>query len=275
MENNVTLEPVTEPETESEGVPAAISSEDAVFIAMEMGKRILTCGGEVHRAEETIRRICTAYGAHTVDVDAILSMIILTADFGNGDLTSFRRVSDVGGNNLGRLAKLNALSRRICATKPIKDEFLALLDEAEKSSSISVIMKLLGAALISFGFAWYFGGSLLDGALSALIAIPMWLVLNLLSRSNMNAIVAKFIVCFMGGVGALLIGRTGIVCNVNMIIIGDIMNVVPGVVLTNSLRDLFGGDIMSGLFRLCTALLDAVAIACGYAVAILIFGGAV
>ena len=91
----------------------------------------------------------------------------------------------------------------------------------------------------------------------------------------MNAIVAKFAVCFMGGVCALLIGRTGIGCNVDMVIIGDIMNVVPGVVLTNSLRDLFGGDIMSGLFRLCTALLDAVAIACGYAVAILIFGGAV
>ena len=273
MENNVTLEPVTEPETEE--VSAAIPHEDAVFIAMEMGKRILTCGGEVHRAEETISRICTAYGARTVDVDAILSMIILTADFGNGDLTSFRRVSEVGVNNLGRLAKLNALSRRICATRPSMDEFLVLLDEAEKSSNISVIMQLVGAALIAFGFAWYFGGTPLDGTLSALIAIPMWFVLNSLGKSKMNKIVAKFIVCFLGGVGALLIGRTGINCNVNMVIIGDIMNVVPGVVLTNSLRDLFGGDIRSGLFRLCTALLDAVAIACGYAVAILVFGGTV
>lgn len=271
----MTLDDIIDNAAENTAAETVISSDDAVFIAIEMGKRILTCGGEVHRAEETISRICTAYGAVTVDVDAILSMIILTADFGNGDMTSFRRVSDVGVNNLGRLAKLNALSRRICAVKPSKEEFLTLLDEAERSSSIGAVKKLIGAALISFGFAWYFGGSLLDAALSALIAVPMWLVLNLLSRSNMNAIVAKFAVCFMGGVGALLIGRTGINCNLNMIMIGDIMNVVPGVVLTNSLRDLFGGDIMSGLFRLCTALLDAVAIACGYAVAILVFGGAV
>ena len=267
MEKEITLEARAETEV-------AVTNDDAVFIAIEMGKRILMCGGEVHRAEETISRICTAYGAVTVDVDAILSMIILTADFGDGDMTSFRRVPNVGANNLGRLAKLNALSRRICATKPSKDEFFALLDEAERTSSVGVIKQIVGAALISLGFAWYFGGSLLDAALSALIALPMWLVLTLLSRANMNAIVAKFIVCFMGGVGALLIGRTGINCNLNMIMIGDIMNVVPGVVLTNSLRDLFGGDIMSGLFRLCTALLDAVAIACGYAVAILIFGGA-
>ena len=275
MKKDMTLDDITDNAAENTAAETVISSDDAVFIAIEMGKRILTCGGEVHRAEETISRFCTAYGAVTVDVDAILSMIILTADFGNGDMTSFRRVSDVGVNNLGRLAKLNALSRRICAVKPSKEEFLTLLDEAERSSSIGAVKKLIGAALISFGFAWYFGGSLLDAALSALIAVPMWLVLNLLSRSNMNAIVAKFAVCFMGGVGALLIGRTGINCNLNMIMIGDIMNVVPGVVLTNSLRDLFGGDIMSGLFRLCTALLDAVAIACGYAVAILVFGGAV
>ena len=275
MEKDMTLDDITEVEAEKLAEEPVISSDDAVFIAIEMGKRILMCGGEVHRAEETISRICTAYGAVAVDVDAILSMIILTADFGNGDKTAFRRVSDVGVNNLGRLAKLNALSRRICAMKPSKEAFLALLDEAERSSSVGVIKQIVGAALISFGFAWYFGGSLVDGALSALIALPMWLVLSLLSGSKMNAIVAKFIVCFMGGVGALLIGRTGINCNVNMIIIGDIMNVVPGMVLTNSLRDLFGGDIMSGLFRLCTALLDAVAIACGYAVAILIFGGAV
>lgn len=267
------LDDVGEVEAEKEAV--AVSAQDAAFIAMEMGKRVLTCGGEVHRAEETIRRICTAYGAQTVNVDAILSMIILTVDFGDGEVTSFRRVSDVGANNLGRLAKLNALSRHICATKPRMDEFLALLDEAEKKSNISPAMLLIGAALISFGFAWYFGGSLLDALLSACIAIPMWLVLHFLGKLNMNAIVAKFAVCFMGGVCALLIGRTGIGCNVDMVIIGDIMNVVPGVVLTNSLRDLFGGDIMSGLFRLCTALLDAVAIACGYAVAILIFGGAV
>ena len=60
-----------------------------------------------------------------------------------------------------------------------------------------------------------------------------------------------------------------------MIMIGDIMNVIPGVLLTNSFRDLFSGDIMSGFFRMCTAVLDAAAIACGYAVAILFFGGAV
>ena len=150
MGKDMTLDDITDVEAEKTAAATVISSDDAVFIAMEMGKRILTCGGEVHRAEETIRRICTAYGAVTVDVNAILSMIILTADFENEEKTSFCRVS-IGVNNLGRLAKLNGLSRRICVMKPSKEEFLALLDEAERTSSVGVIKQIVGAALILAG----------------------------------------------------------------------------------------------------------------------------
>ena len=91
----------------------------------------------------------------------------------------------------------------------------------------------------------------------------------------MNAIVSKVLICFMAGVLALLAGKIVPWCDVGHIISGDIMLVVPGVMLANSFRDLLGGDLMSGVFRMCAALLDAVAIACGYAVAILLFGGVV
>ena len=57
--------------------------------------------------------------------------------------------------------------------------------------------------------------------------------------------------------------------------IGNIMNFIPGVAMTNSFRDLFGGEIMSGLFRLCSVIIDAIVIAAGYAVAILLLGGAI
>ncbi len=252
------------------GVPC----EDAVFIAIEMGENIIRCGGEIHRAEDTVIRICRAYGAVTVDVNAILSMIVMTADFGEESINSFRKVSEVGGNNLGRLSKLNDLSRRICRERPTKDEFLACIERIDKCTEVGMLRYLVGSILLSAGFALYFGGSWLDTLFAILIALPMCFLHRCLGKTKTNAIIAKFVVCFAGGVGAMLIGKTGLDCNVNTIMIADIMNVVPGMALTNSFRDLFGGDIMSGLFRLCMVLLDAVAIACGYAVAILIFGGA-
>ena len=249
--------------------------EDAVFIAMELGEMILRSGGEVSRAEDTVSRICTAYGAVTVDVTAILSVIVLTVDFGDVSLNSSRRLADIGGTNLGRLSKLNDLSRRICRRKPTKKTFLIELERINRESEVTWLKYLVGGVLSASGFAVFFGGSLVDALFAGIIAVPMCVLARKLGKTKINAIIAKVLVCFFGGFAAMLVGRCGVPCNVNMIMIGDIMNVVPGVLLANSFRDLFSGDIMSGFFRMCTALLDGVAIACGYAIAILMLGGAV
>lgn len=261
--------------SESGAVRREISRADTVYIAMELGERILQSGGEILRAEDTVSRICRAYGAVTVDVTVILSVIILTADFGGESINSSRRVHEISSNNLGRLARLNALSRRICRDLPTKAEFEEQLQEAEKASVIKPLRQLLGGILTAAGFAAFFGGGWIDSLFSAIIVLPMTVLGILLAKTRINNFIAKFLVCFVGGMGAVLISRLGIPCNADMIMIGDIMTVIPGVLLTNSFRDLFSGDVMSGFFRLCTAVLDAVTIACGYAVAILIIGGVV
>jgi uncharacterized membrane protein YjjP (DUF1212 family) len=51
---------------------------------------------------------------------------------------------------------------------------------------------------------------------------------------------------------------------VDKIIIGDIMLLIPGIALTNSIKDIFVGDTISGIMRLAESLLWAGAIACGF-----------
>ena len=254
-------------------VDKAVSYEDAVFIAVELGEHIMRSGGEISRAEDTVSRICKAYGAVTADVTAIMSVIVVTADFGGVSINTSRRITEIGSHNLGRLSRLNNLSRQICRELPSKEEVLKRLDHIDDESCVSWSVSLIGAILASAGFAVFFGGSWIDAIFSGLIAIPMAFILRWLSNTKMNNVIAKFIVCFIGGILAILVSKTGVTCNVDKIMIGNIMNVIPGVLLTNSFRDLFSGDIMSGFFRMCTAVLDAIAIAFGYAVAILAFGG--
>jgi uncharacterized membrane protein YjjP (DUF1212 family) len=259
---------------------------------MELGENILKCGGEVSRAEDSINRICRAYGAVNVDVSAILSVIVLTVDFGEGSVTSSRRIEEFGTSNLGRLSKLNALSRRVCSDTPTKEEFLKQMAYAIGSTQISMRRLIIGSILTSMGFAMFFSdfsvfsnginaqmvlSIIFDGVLSGIIALPLCLIAKFLSGTKINAIFAKFAVCFLGGIAALLLGMAGVPCRVDIIMIGNIMNFVSGVSMTNAFRDLFGGDIMSGVFRLCATLVDTVSIAAGYAVAILLFsslGGA-
>ena len=256
-----------------EGAKETVKFEDAVFIAVELGEHIMRSGGEISRAEDTVSRICKAYGAVSTDVTAIMSVIVVTADFGEVSINTSRRITEIGSHNLGRLSRLNDLSRRICRTRPSKAEFLEELDKITEISKVGVLVSCIGAALAAAGFAVFFGGKFLDALFSGVIAIPMTLVWRWLANTRINNIIAKFIVCFIGGILAVSVGRFDLGCNVDKIIIGDIMNVIPGVFLANSFRDLFSGDIMSGFFRMCAALIDGVAIAFGYAVAILALGG--
>ena len=259
--------------------------EDAVFIALELGERILKCGGEVIRAEDTVERICRAYGAVNVDVIAILSTIVLTAEFEGESITSTRRVYRFGTTNLGKLSRLNDLSRRICRERPTKKEVIDELNGIKKTAHVNMWRYVIGSMLTSFGFAVFFSDfsagittdilmtCIGDGFLSALIALPLAFIARHLYNTKTNSVIAKFLICFLGGVAAMLVGKVFLQCHVDKIMIGNIMNVIPGVAMTNAFRDMFSGDIMSGVFRLCGAIVDAVAIAAGYAVAILLLGG--
>ena len=59
----------------------------------------------------------------------------------------------------------------------------------------------------------------------------------------------------------------------DMIIIGNIMLLIPGIGLTNSIRDIVSGDIMAGMLRFCESVIIAVAIAAGYILSALLLGG--
>ena len=58
-----------------------------------------------------------------------------------------------------------------------------------------------------------------------------------------------------------------------MIMIGTIMLLIPGLSFGNAVRDMLFGDTVSGLIQLVQAVLLAVTVAFGFAVAMMIFGG--
>ena len=59
--------------------------------------------------------------------------------------------------------------------------------------------------------------------------------------------------------------------NASQIIIGTLMNLGPGIALTNSARDFIAGDIIAGMMKLAEALLVATGIAIGVAIPLAIF----
>ena len=67
---------------------------------------------------------------------------------------------------------------------------------------------------------------------------------------------------------ALTAFRLGMPVHTDKVIIGALMLLVPGVALTNFMRDLMAEDFISGMLKLTEALLVAAAIALGTGVAV-------
>ena len=68
-----------------------------------------------------------------------------------------------------------------------------------------------------------------------------------------------------------MLSKLGMHFNTDSIVIGNVMLLIPGLALTSALRDIIGGDLITGSLVMIEAVLKAVAIAIGFAV--LLIGG--
>lgn len=240
--------------------------------ALDIGENILKCGGEPHRIEDTINRICSAYGAVKTDVFAITSLIVVGIRMKDGtSCTQVRRVYKTA-NNMYRLDMLNDISRKVCSGEITLDEVDSLIEYATRTRPFTKYLVIPASMLAAGGFAIFFGGNYWDG-LAAAIAGFIVSVLNLHKIKLANTNLYTVFVSFIGAVTALGINKLGIGDNVDMIMIGTIMLLIPGLAFGNAVRDLLFGDTVSGLIQFVQALLTAIMVAFGFIVAIMAFGG--
>ncbi len=256
----------------ADGGAVPTAAADVLAIALDVGSEILRCGGEIHRVEDTITRICTAYGADRVDVFAITSLITAEVRMPDGSsATSTRRVLSTY-NHLARLEACNALSRTICKTPVSAGEVARRMAEIRAYRPVPEWLCYLGGMLATGAFAVFFGGTVWDGLAAAAIALLLTLFTRL-RPVRINSMVKSLINSFAGGVLSILCVAVGFGTNVDKIIIGTIMLEIPGLSFGNALRDLLCGDTLAGTMRLIQAILQTLMIALGYMAALVLLGG--
>ena len=128
--------------------------------------------------------------------------------------------------------------------------------------------------MIASALSVFFGGTLMDGIAAALSGAILYATLHGSAVLRLNTIIQNMFCSAVTAISVLLLVRAGIGVQPDKIMIGDIMLVIPGLQLTNSLRDMINGDMISGLLNMSEALLKAVAVAIGFA-GVIILGGAI
>ncbi len=242
-----------------------MQQKDILDLSTTIGYLMLGHGAETYRVEETIRRIGEAYGMASVDAFAIpTSLVVTVTDEDHHDMTKSKRVShrDI---DFDKVERLNALSRKICATTPDAETVRQEIDAITSRKAYGIWLQMLGCAIVAFSFTLLFGGTLTD----ALFALGIGVVLRISTWLLGTVHPTGFFINIVGGAVASILAVLAVrftpAEHLDKIIIGVIMILVPGLAITNAMQDFFAGDTIAGLTKLVEALLVATGIAVGTA----------
>lgn len=246
-------------------------AEYLLCLALDLGEGMLKNGAEVARVEDTIERVCYAYGAVHVEVFTIISMINAAVRMPDGSYSSqLRRVKQTT-NNLNTLERLNALSRKICSEKPSLDEFDCLLHKLKKEKPYPHWAYLPASCVATGAFCLFFGGGVIDSIVTFVIGCIVSLIINYPSaklNSMAKTVISSFVAAMVAGVANIFIPTL----NVDATIIGAIMLLVPGIMFGTAMRDLLYGDLIAGTLKILQAIIQTLMIGFGYMLSYALLG---
>lgn len=262
-------------------------SRRALELVTRIGEVLLKNGGEIFRVQQTMQLVAKAYGIPGFQVYVLANGLFvsmqeegrtITRPVESGDaagqehLASQVRYVPLSSVHLGRVAAVNNLSREIVAQKYTVEEASRKNEQIDKlpftSNAVQTLMSGLGAG----AFCILFGGSLLDSAAAFLSGLVLWIFVLFLTARGANKIMVNILAsALVTAMGVLFFHLFSFGDSMDMIVIGSIVPLLPGVPLTNSIRDYLNGDYLSGTIRMIDAVLVACCIALGVGIVLRVF----
>ncbi|MDT8716252.1 threonine/serine exporter family protein [Clostridium sp. 19966] len=254
-----------------------MNANKLAFIASEAGRIILESGGETYRVEDTINRICLSYGFSLSDSFVTATgIMICVSDTSNNTASIIKRVH-TRTVNLEKICLVNNFSRNISKHNYSEEEAIQILRNIDESKRYGTLPTILFSALAASTFTLIFGGNTGDAISAFFIGLIIESMVSYLNKLELNFFFINIIGGAMAALFACLLVKINIAFNLDKTIIGSIMLLVPGLAITNAIRDTIAGDLLAGITRAAEAFLTAVGIAVGSGfilkIWISIFGG--
>ncbi|WP_461612257.1 threonine/serine exporter family protein [Clostridium sp. Marseille-QA1073] len=253
-------------------------TDNIVHIAADAGKIILENGGETYRVEETISKICEAYNIKTVENFVTPTIIVISIINENSETITVVRRIKYRTVDLKKVSLVNDLSRSVYTKALSMDDIRNELKYIDTLPRYSDEMTTFMSGLSAGFFTLLFGGAIRDFIVSVFIGIVISLIIRLFNKYQVNSFFSNVCGGLLAASVAIVISHFYPSFNVDTIIIGSIMLLVPGLVITNAIRDTLAGDLLSGISRSVEALMIAAGIAIGttigFKIWLYILGGA-
>lgn len=233
-------------------------------VCLLAGKIMLQSGAETYRVEDTMIRIAASFGMPHSHSYVTPTGIIFAID-GAGPTKLIRIVER--STDLQKVTIVNSISRQISSGELSLAEAHERLKQLErKNLAYPFWMQVAAAAIASGCFVIMFQGKWSDFLPAFVSGGIGFYGLDYVHRLVKLKFFAEFFASFLAGIVAVLLVAIGVGNDIDKIIIGSVMPLVPGMLITNAVRDLMAGHLVAGLSKGAEAFLTAFAIGTGMAV---------
>ncbi len=233
-------------------------------IAMLAGEIMLQGGAETYRVEDTMQRILNTSGAEKTEVLVISTALMITIDDPSvATISKMMRIT-TRGTNLGDICDVNALSRKFCNGEITPEEMYEELKKLGERKLYSPAVSYLCTVVTVVMFSMLLGGNATDALFAGVSALIMVLFRVLFEKRGLNRFMhhmaALACATFLLTVSQAL---SHVNINMELVVAGTAMPLLPGVAITNAIRDILQGDYISGAARVTEAIVRAVSCAVG------------
>lgn len=238
-------------------------------LASKCAKLILENGGETYRAEEVANRMLKSRGISDVQTYATPTVIIVSINEKDDNFSFSHRIKS-RGVNLEKVSKVNDVVRKFTDKKITVTEAEKMVGDIESYTGYDEITTCLFAALGGGSFAIIFGGRIRDFLVAFLISFFSNLLSNRVDKYSKTPYLSYIISGAFIGILAVCTSKYLFFTSADKVISGAIMPYVPGALLTNGVRDLISGDLVSGTSRIFEAMLVATFLAFGVGIGLIL-----
>lgn len=225
---------------------------------------MIQCGAETYRVEDTMTRIADAYGIFKSQSFVTPTAIIFSIE--GAHPTHLLRISE-RATDLEKIAKANDISRMITSGQLNAEDALLKLEKLERANfSFPIWLQIVAAAFASGSFLILFNGSWADYPPAFIVGAAGYITHQVTLHFTKVKFFTEFSAAFIVGCTALLLVKFNWGSELDLITIASVMPLVPGLLITNAIRDLMAGHFVSGLSKGAEAFLTAFAIGAGVAV---------
>ncbi|MBC2104901.1 threonine/serine exporter family protein [Listeria booriae] len=241
------------------------TSEDLLLeTCLLAGKIMMESGAEMYRVEDTMSRI-----AETATESKGISFVTPTGIFMalQGGSTVKMEQIPTRTINLEKVSMVNDLSREFTMRKISLGKLYTQLRSLDKEVKFfPVWLQVVASAVVSGTLMMIFGGVWKDFIATSLIGAIGFVIFYYGTEFFKVKFLAEFLAAFSIGLLSVLVISVGWGVSLDKMVIGAVMPLVPGVPITNAVRDLLAGHLLSGMARGTEALITAGTIGIGIAV---------